>query len=308
MKLIDLHCDTLYKSVVNNIPLDDKAMEVDLNQTDFTNILQCFAIWLPDDLSGEKAKNLFFKAATCLKAECDRCKINLLSSFSSLEDAFINNQRSAFFTVENGKALNSKIENVKKFAELGVKMMTLTWNMHNEIGDGAGVENPKGITDFGKNVISAMEENNIVVDISHASDELFYDVAELATKPFVASHSNSRKITAHKRNLTDEQFKIICDNGGIVGLNFHNAFLNNTPEKANMYDIIKHTEHFLSLGGENVISIGSDFDGGTLPYDISGSRSLSKIYELFLQHNYQESLVDKIFFKNSLKFFENFDN
>jgi membrane dipeptidase len=187
-------------------------------------------------------------------------------------------------------------------------MLTLTWNGTNEIGDGSGVDNPKGLTEFGKNVISEMEKNNIIIDISHASDKLFYDVAELTTKPFVASHSNSRFITPHKRNLTDDQIKIIIERKGLFGLNFHNKFLSQNYKKSCMFDILKHTEHFLSLGGENCISFGTDFDGCDLPNDINSSQSMNNIYEMFLKHNYKESLIKKIFYENALIFFENFDN
>lgn len=307
MKLIDLHCDTLYESVTKNIPLDDLSMEVQPLKNDDSR-LQCYAIWLPDDLGGDNAEKLFFKAAKRIDSECKRLNINLITSDKSVSHEFNSHKTNAMFTVENGLALNGKIENVKKFAELGVRMMTLTWNDSNQIGDGAKVNNPKGITEFGKSVIREMEKHNIVVDISHASDKLFYDVAELANRPFVASHSNSRSVTNNKRNLTDEQFNVIRLFGGIVGLNFHNEFLNSNSDKASMYDIIRHADYFLSLGGENNLSIGSDFDGCTLPEDITGSESMYEIYDLFLRHNYKESLVDKIFFKNALNFFENFDN
>lgn len=307
MNLVDLHCDTLYKSVTENKPLDDANMEVS-NPDKSDNRLQCFAIWLPDDLKGDDAEILFFKSASKLAYECKRLNISLIPPAKSIANELKHNNNLAYFTVENGLALNGKLENVKKFAELGVRMITLTWNGSNQIGDGAKAENPKGITAFGKSVVDEMEKNKIVVDVSHASDPLFYDVAQLANKPFVASHSNARKITHNKRNITDEQFQIIRTMGGIVGLNFHNAFLNDTADNASMLDIVRHADYFLSLGGENVLCIGSDFDGCDLPKDITGSESLYQIYELFLQHNYKESLVEKIFFKNALNFFENFDN
>ena len=104
---------------------------------------------------------------------------------------------------------------------------------------------------------------------------------EIAEKPFIATHSNARAVTAHKRNLTDEQAKIIFKNGGIIGLNFHNAFLNNEPEKACIDDILKHAEHFLSLGGEDYVCLGSDFDGGILPYDIRNNRIYMKFIIFF---------------------------
>ena len=186
--------------------------------------------------------------------------------------------------------------------------MTITWNGRNEIGDGAGVEKPKGITQFGKQVIDEMEKNNIIVDISHASENLFYDVAEISKRPFIATHSNSYNVTKHKRNLTDEQFKVLISQGGITGINFYKVFLNNNPDKATKFDILKHVEHFMALGGENNISIGSDFDGCELPKDIKGGSSMCEIYEMFLMHNYNEGIIRKIFYENALNFFENFDN
>lgn len=308
MKLIDLHCDTLYKSVINDIPLNHKSMEVQLSNSINDNKLQCYAIWCPDDYCGDKAEELFYRAAKKLKRECLQNNIILLENLSNIKNNFFFYNNTAFFTIENGLVLNEKIENVGKFAKLGVKMITLTWNAHNPIGDGADVKKAKGITEFGKSVIKEMESFGIVVDISHASDKLFFDVAEIAEMPFVASHSNSRKIVNHRRNLTDEQFDIIKKCNGIVGLNFHNAFLSDNPKKASMYDILHHVEHFLSLGGENNICFGCDFDGCELSNDINGSTSMDKVYELFLRNNYNEALVKKIFYENALKFFENFDN
>ncbi len=309
MRLIDLHCDTLYKSVVNNLPLDDASMDVKvLNSENDYHKLQCYAIWIPDYFTGDKAEELFFKAEKRLAEECRRCNISLIGKNDKIVDVFHNNKNSAYFTVENGLALNGKIENIKRFSEAGVKMITLTWNEKNPIGDGADVLSPEGITPFGRRAVAEMEKYNIIVDVSHASDKLFYDVAEISNRPFVASHSNSREVTAHRRNLTDEQFQIISENGGIVGINFYKEFLSDNPEKSNKYDILRHTEHFLALGGENTVCFGSDFDGCDLPIDIVSSLQMNEIYEMFLRHNYKESLVRKIFYENALKFFENFDN
>ena len=308
MRVIDLHCDTLYKKTVNNTPLDSRDNECQLCRIKGDRKLQCYAIWLPDSLSGDEAEQLFFKAADDLKRECKRLDISFLKSFKGIKEQFEKNQNSAVLTVENSTALNNKLENVKKFASLGIKMMTLTWNAENPVGGGVESENGKGLTEFGKAVVREMEDSGIIVDISHASQELYYDVAENARRPFVASHSNAFSVTAHKRNLTDEQFEIIRKSGGIVGLNFHNAFLNDNPEKACVNDILRHAEHFLSLGGENTICFGSDFDGGTLPSDIKNSSVYAEILELMLKQGYKEALIEKIFYRNALNFFENFDN
>lgn len=308
MRVIDLHCDTLYKKATDNIPLDSMKNECRLCNNMNGSKLQCYAIWLPDDLNGDEAEALFFKAASDLKNECERLDIFLPKRGNKLRQAFLNNRNTAFFTVENSSALNGKLENIKKFASLGVRMMTLTWNAENQTGGGVESENTVGLTAFGKQVVREMENCGIVVDISHASRQLFYDVAENARLPFVASHSNAYSVASHKRNLTDDQFKIIIENDGVVGLNFHNAFLNNNPGNACITDILRHAEHFLSLGGENTVCFGSDFDGGVLPPDIKNSSVYAEIYELMLKHGYSESLVKKIFYLNALNFFENFDN
>ena len=305
MRVVDLHCDSLYESVTRNIPLDDGSLEVVLDRAPESRKLQCYAAWIPDGYSPIEAEKLFFTAAKRLDDECQRLSIELLKPGNGCKKAFSDNIYSAYLTVENGLALGNKLDNVQLFADMGVRMMTLTWNAENAIGGGADTH--KGLTVFGKQVVREMERTGIIVDISHASEELFYDVAENSSKPFVASHSNAYAVTSHRRNLKDEQIREIIRRRGLIGLNFHNAFLNDSPEKAGAYDILLHAEHFLSLGCEDCLCFGSDFDGGVLPYDIKDSRDYDKIYELFLQHHYKQELVDKIFFENALNFFENFD-
>ena len=308
MRIADLHCDTLYKNVTENIPLDDKRNEVLFDTAPENRKLQCYAIWLPDIYTGAQAEQTVFTAAKRLESECKRLGIKLLKRGEPYTKEFESHTNTAFFTIENGKALNGKLENVKAFADLGVRMMTLTWNARNLIGDGADVENGLGLTDFGREVISEMEGWGMIVDISHAGEKLFWDVAQAANKPFVASHSNAYSVTGHRRNLRDDQIKEIINRKGLFGLNFHNAFLNNDPEKASVNDVLRHAEHFLSLGGNDCLCFGSDFDGGTLPDDFQNSRVYDKIYTELLRHNYEEELIRKIFYGNALNFFENFDN
>ena len=181
--------------------------------------------------------------------------------------------------------------------------MTLTWNGTCEIGDGVGVENSKGLSKFGSLVIKEMEKYGIIVDISHASEKLFYDISQTASKPFIATHSNSKCICPHRRNLTDEQFKVIKSFGGIVGITFAKDFL--SQKDAGVTDIIKHIEYFLSLSGENTLSIGSDFDGTDMPKGINDIESVYDLYEQMLRLNYNESLLDKIFYKNAYDFIIN---
>lgn len=306
MRVFDLHCDTLYRAVTESGNLNYQKFEISVDKASYLGEwIQCFALWIPDNISAMDIQPLFDKAYNFLNKQCNKHNIYLCNYFSDIKTLF---NKKCFFTVENGRILQGNLENIKKLADCNVKMLTLTWNSDNEIASGAMSNSKFGLTDFGKLAVKELEKNKIIIDVSHLSEKAFYDVAEIASKPFIATHSNSKTITSHIRNLSDDQFNIIKSMSGIVGINFHNAFLNNREDNASIDDIIKHTEYFLSLGGENTISIGTDFDGGKLPNDIKGIDTIGDIYDRFLQKNYSETLLDKIFFKNAYNLCQNFDN
>lgn len=328
MQFFDLHCDTLYRAVTENKTLNENFYNADKNnfsagalfdgdilppfQLSFDRgkkyrpWVQCMAVWIPDDVTDEYAEKLFDKACCKLKSECKIHDISVCNNFSDLKSVAENRNHGVIFTLENGRLIK-KLEDVKRIKSRGVKMITLTWNALNSLGSGVKSEKDTGLTEFGKNVVKEMNRLGIAVDVSHGSDKLFYDVAEISTAPIAASHSNSREIAGNPRNITDEQFKIVCKKGGVVGLNFCRNFLNKNPQKASMDDILKHAEHFLGLGGENHLCIGSDFDGTDMPQGIKGIESIENLYEHFLKHNYKEKLLSKLFFENAYNFFENFD-
>ena len=304
MQLFDLHCDTLYRAYTEKSTLFNDSFHISFNKTgEISPYIQCLAVWITDEYRGENAEKFFLGCVNKLEEQLKGTDIKWCKNGEDIRNVQSKKQKGIILTVESGAVLGGKIENISMLKKYGVKMMTLTWNGRNELGDGVGVENGGGLSAFGKQAVKEMEKNNIVVDVSHASEKLFYDVAEIAEKPFCASHSDSKTITPHKRNLTNEQFEIIKNSGGLVGLNFCRDFLNKRATNAEMYDIIRHAEHFLSLGGEKTLAIGGDFDGADIPYDINGIETMPKLYELFLKQNYSQSLVDDIFFNNAADFF-----
>lgn len=303
MKLFDLHCDTLYRAFFENGGLFNNDFHISFDRIDSIEpYIQCMAVWVPDEFRNKNAMQLFENCRKKLNDELKDTNIKIIRSQDDIIEVESKKSKGVVLTVEGGAVLGGKLENVDYLAECGVKIMTLTWNGNCELGDGIGVEGAKGLTDFGKSVIAKMEQNSIVVDVSHSSVPMFYDVAELSTKPFCATHSNSKQICPHRRNLTDEQFSIIKDNGGIVGLNLSRGFLREDEDKACMLDVLRHAEHFLSLGGEKTLAIGTDFDGTDIPIDMTGIESMNKLYELFLKHNYNEKLLEDIFFNNARNF------
>lgn len=307
MRLFDLHCDTLYRAYTENCSFNDERFHISYSRAaEIDPYIQCMAVWIPDEYRGEAAKNLF---KGCLEKLNEELKRNSLTQCRTPEDIKAlaeNGGRGVILTVEGGAVLAGELENIGRLKEAGVRMLTLTWNGRNELGDGVGVENAGGLTDFGRAAVKELEKNDIVIDISHASEKLFYEVAGLAERPFAASHSDAKSITPHRRNLTDEQFCIIRQKGGIVGLNFCRDFLNKYATNAKMCDIIRNAEHFLSLGGEKTLAIGGDFDGADIPADMDGIGSMPELYEMFLHHNYSEELLRDIFFNNASEFFSRY--
>lgn len=305
MRFFDLHCDTLYRCLEEDASLCRNNFHISLQKGNaFENWGQCFAAWIPDELRGSDAVSLVDRAIAKFEAELEANKhfMQKCTSAKNLKDAEKARKCASILALEGGAALDGKISELYKVATRGVKIITLTWNGHCELGDGCGVLNPLGITAFGKEAVKKMQELGVFVDVSHASDKLFYDVVNVSQKPIIATHSNSRAVCGHKRNLTDEQFRLIKDSGGIVGINFCKDFLNERGA-AGFDDILAHVEHFLQLGGEHTICMGSDFDGADMPSGISGIESIGSLRDYFAQKGYGDDILEDIFYNNAHRFF-----
>lgn len=209
---------------------------------------------------------------------------------------------SALLAIEEGAVLEGNIENLEKFYDLGVRMITLTWNHENEIGyPHIKPENAnKGLKSFGIEVVENMNDLGMIVDVSHLSDAGFYDVAKVSTKPFIATHSNSREMTKHSRNLTDEMIKILANAGGVTGINFCSAFIGETPMTM-ISDMVRHIKHMRNIGGIDVIALGSDFDGIESPVEIKNSSEMNKLAIQLEKEGFKVDEIEKIFYKNALR-------
>lgn len=309
MRYFDLHCDTMTECYVNDKHIDKNDLHIDCRRAaSLDTYVQCYAVWMPDSLHGAKAFQRFQSVAERFSIEIQNNEQMMKQCKVSGDLDRNTGQHCAVLTVENATALGGRLENVAEFSRLGVKLCSLTWNGENELGRGVRAPGKGGITAFGHRVVEELERNHIIVDVSHASPELFYDVASIAKNPIVATHSNAKSVCASARNLTDEQFSVIRSSGGLVGLNLYRGFLNDDSDKADMEDVLRHAEHFLSLGGEDVLAVGADWDGGAKEdFVASGLDDIPELIELFLRHNYSEELTDKIFFKNAADFFEHED-
>lgn len=308
MRYFDLHCDTLVECLHKGISLKKNDLHVSVEKGNaYAPYIQCVAIWLPDKVRGAAAEKWFNDHADLFDREAADGSFTVIRGAEDIE-AMENKQGTGMMlTVEGSAVLNGKLENVAHLRSRGVRMMTLTWNGSNEVGSGIMSGDVFGLTPFGKLAVKEMEKEGIAIDISHASEKLFYDVVEYTERPFVASHSNAKKLCSHPRNLTDEQIKIMCQRDCLVGLNYFKVFLNNDPEQASAEDLYAHAEYILSLGGADILAMGSDFDGSSMPHGITGLESMEEVANIFLRHNLPEALVNKIFYENAASFFKRFD-
>lgn len=308
MRFFDLHCDTLYRSIKENKNLLQNDFHISITKgCEFNTWVECFAVWIPDDLTDREASDFFDDAVKKFQQELD-FNHNYIEQVKNRKDLLKLNKNKkckAILALEGSKVINGDLNRIKYLKDCGVKYITLTWNGDCDIGSGCEVKNPKGLSSFGKDAIMLMNDYGIIPDVSHASDKLFYDVASFSRKPIIATHSNSRTICNHRRNLTDEQFKIIKSMGGIVGINFCRDFLKENGN-ADFSDIKRHIDYFFSLSGEKTLCIGSDFDGTDMPKGINGIESIELLYDYLLDDGYDKFLLDDLFFNNAYNFFINY--
>lgn len=164
--------------------------------------------------------------------------------------------------IENGYAVGLDIDNVDRFRSRGVAYMTLCHNGDNDICDShKGNHEHNGLSDFGREVVARMNSVGMMVDLSHASKKSFWDALECSAKPIICSHSSSRALCDHTRNLTDEQMRALASSGGVAQVCLYSGFLKKGGN-ATVDDAIRHIMHMIDVMGVDHVGIGSDFDGG----------------------------------------------
>jgi len=287
--VIDCHCDTASKALDENTGFFNNDLQVDLGKISF-EYTQFFAAFIAPEYNGvalDRTLGIIKKTKKEISRNPDRMVL-----CRDYNDYCENKGKiKAFLSLEGAEAITS-MEVLEMLYDEGIRLATLTWNYSNHLA--GGVLGEGGLSAFGKKVVRKMNESGIIVDVSHLNDESFWDVMEVSKKTVIASHSNSRTVCNNKRNLTDEQFFAIKKNGGVVGINLYPLFLSG-EKTAEISDIIKHIEYFLSLGGENNISLGADFDGiDVMPQNMEGAWDIYKLFDEMLRLGYGEKIINKL--------------
>lgn len=210
--------------------------------------------------------------------------------------------------IENGYAIGKDLSLLEHFAKRGIVYMTLCHNGDNDICDSAkGNAEHGGLSPFGEQVVQEMNRLGIMVDLSHAAESSFYDALEVSKKPIVCSHSSSRALCNHPRNLTDDQMKALAQKGGVAQVTMYNGFLR-TDGQATILDAVEHLNHMVNIMGIEHVGIGTDFDGdGGVPGMANASEVINFTRHL-LQERYSEEQIQMIWGGNFLRVMEQIKN
>ncbi|MBP0969118.1 MAG: dipeptidase [Oscillospiraceae bacterium] len=316
MNIIDLHCDTVLYCFANKKNLHTYDGHINLEKLKAGGSLaQCFAFFIPPREFMEKNLGHVYEPWDLYKQLLGYYRDILADASDTLRPAYSGSQIiensnngfiSAILTIEDAVELDGKIERVDEVYEDGVRMIALTWNFENSVGFPNSRDPEKhlkcGLKPFGFEVVERMNELGIIVDVSHLSEAGFYDVAKHSKKPFAASHSCCRALKDHQRNLTDDQLKVIGDTGSVVGINFHDQFLNERNGYSTVDDVVSHILHIRDHAGIDSLAFGSDFDGIPSTLEFGDYSGLPLILNALEKH-FTGDEINKLCHENALRLF-----
>lgn len=306
--VFDLHCDTalalLGKDMLEPKKLDRNDLNIDLERAKvLPGYCQCFACFTTpfmtewDKVSPEL---VFQKEMDIILAELDRCKdtISQVYTAGQVRENYENGIMSAVLTIEGPAGFGFDPALLEDLYKVGFRISTLGWNEQNVLT--GSHQTGGGLTDLGREYVREAQRLGMIVDVSHISDEGFWNIMKVTQKPIIASHSNSRAVCDHSRNLTDDMFRAIMETGGVAGFNQCAPFVGAKPDLDTVCD---HIFHFLELDPDGKhIALGGDLDGcgDDLPQGVTGIESYPAMAQRLLDRGLDEKTLMNIYWNNAL--------
>ncbi len=302
-KLADMHCDTAYELYHRKESLLSNSCHISLEKASgFDKYLQVCAIWSNSSLSDDAALSEFYKIHTYLARELSKNSLSLSYSASDIEKSLLRG-RAFILSLEDARIVkNTRV--LEDLQRLGVRIMTLLWQGDTCIGGSFDTHNP--LTDHGKTILEHALSLGIIPDISHASQESARDILNMAQKhgrAVIASHSNSRSVFDHPRNLSDELLSEVIASGGTVGISLAPQHL--CSGECTIDSVIRHIDYYLCHSAQDALCLGCDLDGiSSTPRDLEDVSKLPALFEEIAKR-YGEKLAGKMFFENAHAFLKN---
>jgi membrane dipeptidase len=305
-RVFDLHCDTVYQGVTKGWDLKKHKGAVDLGKLrKGAYLAQTFALWTPPMGGWTYLEKLDHKFETWMTQYDD--KIGPATTGQEILDRDAEGRIAAVLSIEGLHPLAGDPEKIRMLYKWGVRILGLTWWKSNEFAGSNTHPNKEkrfGLTDNGREAVRLANELGMVIDVSHASDEVVRDVAELSEDPFFATHSCARALKDHDTNLSDEMLKLIASRGGVVGINTYVGFLSDEPAgsvKRSTY--VEHVMHMVDVMGVNHVAVGSDFDGAKPPMGLKHAGQMQLLAHDLIGEGLSQEDVDKIMYLNALRVF-----
>ena len=353
--VVDGHNDVIITSILEG---KDIGKHVPTGHTDIPRLqqggvdVQVFAVWSDDKRWNKNAFKHANDQIDALEAMIDANadKIALVKRVEDISKLQKQGKIAAVIGIEGGNMIESSLENLESLYNRGARYLTLTWNYNTSWATAASVEDSKpineqrGLSEQGTKIIQKMNELGMMVDLSHGSKKLFYDVLKVSKKPILVSHSNAATLTPHSRNLDDAQLEALKNNRGVVGVNFYSGFLDSNFEQrikdlykdqfgepetkksvSKQYDelpqelkykanaplsiLLDHIDYLVSKVGIDHVAIGSDFDGiEAPPQDLEDVSKFPVLTKSLLERGYKKKDIAKIMGQNFLRIWKENQN
>lgn len=274
-----------------------------------------FIVWI-DPPHDDKPKERFEESVKYMSEEIwqNQDILKVIHNSREFYDAVNEGKLAVLLGLEGMSPLGEDVEGLYTIYQLGFRQINVTWNEQNAFGTGVRGDANRGLTELGKKAVRIIQDLGMILDVSHANDKTFWDIYDVATKPIIASHSNSRALCNVPRNITDEQIKAIGESNGLVGINAFNEFIHVDRDKRNVDYLINHIEHIVDLIGIDHVAFGFDFfeylEEGTSntfiedPYrGTLGIEDISKVPNLLKkleERGFSKEDIEKISYKNFL--------
>lgn len=305
--VFDLHCDTalalLGEDLTENGSLRKNRYHIDLERAKvLPGYVQCFACFTTPFMTQWHKKDptvIFEKEIETVMREmyCNSDLISQIHNIADIEKNRRDGKMSAILTIEGPAGFGFNPALLENLHQIGFRITTLGWNEQNPLC--GSHKTGGGLTDLGREYVKEAQRLGMIIDVSHISDEAFWDIMDITNAPVIASHSNSRSVCPVSRNLTDDMFRTICQTGGVAGFNLCAPFVGEDPDLDSCAD---HFIHFLECGGEKHIALGGDLDGcDVLPRGFNGVEDYPKLAQKLLERGLGEDLVYDIFWNNAME-------
>ena len=306
---LDSHCDTpmFFDQQINFASRDPKILvdlhkmtEGHLDATIMVAYLEQQGLSDEDLLAATAKADRILNEIEAMVAKSS-AHVNIAYTPADLYRLKAEGKKAIMMGIENGYAIGKDITNVKRFRNRGIVYMTLCHNGNNQLcGSCRDNEENLGVNAFGEQVIQEMNRVGMMVDISHAGVQTFYDALDISTKPIVASHSSARALCNHPRNLYDDQMKALAAKGGVAQVTLYNGFLKEVGQ-ATIEDAIAHLNHMVDIMGIEHVGIGTDFDGDGGIIGCASASELINFTRHLLKERYSEEDIRRIWGGNFLR-------